>query len=537
MKLTLKNRLKLYILPDVVRVLHLLGVGHEKLGNISFLTKSNLLVQASRLSKLNIEKSKGPQQVVYAATLLTGSMFMLAIEALLGLALKKRGHKVTYIIDDNFLPIHEYKKIGEEKDWNYKSYASYVFADAFLKRMGHESLALSKFIDKDIDSLVYDKRFDSIQEASLLKHYKVGVISPDLPLVEEKKELIKKSIAITTYLGEVLIQKNPDLVIMSHGIYSTWGPIFQFLDASRINILMYGRGKKRHTLKFDWNKTGDSWDISAFWNKVKNNDLTSDQLNEINQYLDSRISHKEDVFVYNFGKKTSNDETISQLGLETDKPIYTLFTNVLWDAASAQREIAFKNPVEWVIETIEWFNDQPDKQLIVKIHPAEIVIGTNMPFYDIILSRVTPNKNVRIIKPEEKVNSWSIYAISTLGMVHTTTAGMEMPLVSKPCVVVSKTHYRNKGFTLDINSKEEYFELLQNFDAESVDYEKNKKEAIKYAYLLFMRYQMPFNSFYEETSTDIRGFRKNNIDEYLKDEVFEFIVNSIEKKEPIFMKV
>src|SRR5690606_5492122 len=122
-------------------------------------------------------------------------------------------------------------------------------------------------------------------------------------------------------------------------------------------------------------------------------------------------------------------------------------------AASAQREIAFKNPVEWVIDTIDWFNKHPEKQLIVKIHPAEVVIGTNMPFYDIILERITPEKNIRIIKPNEKVNSWSIYDITTLGIVHTTTAGMEMPLVNKPCLVVSKTHFRDKGFTIDINSR------------------------------------------------------------------------------------
>ena len=180
--------------------------------------------------------------------------------------------------------------------------------------------------------------------------------------------------------------------------------------------------------------------------KVKDKDLTTTEKNQINEYLKSRILHKDDVFVYNFEENLSKNETIKLLGLNPDKPIYTLFTNVLWDAASAQREIAFKNPVEWVIETIKWFNNNQDKQLIVKIHPAEVVIGTNMPFYDIISSKVIPKSNIRIIKPYEKVNSWSIYDISDLGIVHTTTAGMEMPLVYKPCIVVSKTLQKQRFY-------------------------------------------------------------------------------------------
>jgi len=152
-----------------------------------------------------------------------------------------------------------------------------------------------------------------------------------------------------------------------------------------------------------------------------------------------------------------------------------------------------------------------------------------------ILSRITPNKNIRIIKPDEKVNSWSIYDITTLGLVHTTTAGMEMPLVNKPCAVVSKTHYRDKGFTIDINSKKEYFDLLDNFDVSKIDLVKNKKEALKYAYLLFIRYQIPFNMFFEEITTSITGFRYNNLDEYFKNDIFNMIIHKIENKENVFL--
>ncbi|QMU64032.1 MAG: hypothetical protein GKR88_06820 [Flavobacteriaceae bacterium] len=532
MKLKIKDAIKIFLFPPTIRILYFLGFSYQRLGKVSFFAKSNLIAQAKKLGKFD-EGIAEKKQEVYVLLMLSGSTFHLYIETLLALGLKKKGHKITFLMDDNTLPIHELKRIGNEKNWDYEAERDFIFASKFLKTVGLDFISISEFI-KGTPELEYDKKYDTILEATLLKQYKLGVIEKTLPLLEEKTDLIKKAISITHYIGEKLVELKPDLVIMSHGIYSTWGPPFQVLLHHQIPTLVHGRGKKRHSQVFNWNKTGDSWDVTDEWDKVKNKDLTSRQLDLIYQYLDSRISHKNDVFVYNFGKTTSENETIEYLGLDAKKPIYTLFTNVLWDATSAQREIAFNNPTEWVIETIEWFNKHPEKQLIVKIHPAEVVIGTNMPFYNIIMDRVTPKSNIRIIKPKEKVNSWSIYNISKLGIVHTTTAGMEMPLVCKPCIVVSKTHYRNKGFTLDINSKQEYFDLLENFDPESIDYEMNKKEAMKYAYLVFIRYQVSFHYFFEEVSTEINGFKYNNFEEYLDDNNFFKIIDCIENRKAIF---
>jgi len=529
-----KDAIKINLFPALIMSLHKMGVSYEKLGNISFFSKSNLLAQAKELGKFEVEKNPHPQ-TIYVLLMLSGSFFHLYLEALLALGLKKKGHNVIFIMDENALPIHELKKIGNEDNWDYQAHKDFIFASKFLDTIGLRYIAISEFI-KDAGPVKFDNKYEAIVEATLLKQYKVGTITPDLPRLEEKTALVQEAIAVSDKVGQVLAKINPDAVIMSHGIYSTWGPAFQVLDAHDIPVLIHGRGKKRHSQVFNWNHTADSWNVSEEWDKVKDKDLTTVEWAEINEYLGSRVTHKNDVFVFNFGGETSDKETFDYLGLDENKPVYTMFTNVLWDAASAQREIAFNNPVEWVLETIKWFNQHPEKQLIVKIHPAEMIIGTNMPFYDIIMSETKPNKNIRIIQPHEKVNSWSIYNITTLGIVHTTTAGMELPLVNKPCMVVSKTHYRGKGFTIDIASNKEYFEVLENFDPTRIDFDKNRHEALKYAYLLFIRYQVPFNMFFEEVSSNIHGYRYNTLQEYMDQPGFNNIIDSIIKRKAIFSK-
>jgi len=526
--ISFKYLIKLYVFPLAGAFLNQMGMPWKKLGR-SKLGREVLIAQVKKIKEtLVIEKQQQPLNI-YFLTMLGGHTHNVSVDVVLGLGLKKKGHQVHFVLDDLCLPINEDRRNGQEANWDRISAKGFHFGKRYLNAAGLDVLLLSELIDKRKE--VDIAQFASIFEASLLKHYKVGVINEQLPRLAEKKKLIRQSINYTTQLGNHILSLKPDRVIMSHGIYSTWGPPFEILNEAGIPILTYSKTKRKKTEKFNWNYTADWWDVSEEWVRVKDTPLTSEQEKKIDEYLETRITHKDDVLVYNFGKLEAKTETLRRFKLNPDLPVFSLFTNVLWDAASAQREIAFDNPVNWVYETIDWFIKNPHLQLIVKIHPAEVVIGTNQPFADLIKAKY-PNlpPNICLIEPAEKVNSWSIYEVTDLGLVHTTTAGMEMPLVNVPCVVVSKTHYRDKGFTVDIQSKEEYFSLLDSFKPGQFDMNQTSILAKRYAYLLFERYQMPFEVFDEIAWTDVRSLTFNTIDELFEKPYFDAIIDAIIEK-------
>jgi hypothetical protein len=459
-----------------------------------------------------------------------GHTHNVAIDTVLGFGLKKKGYNLKFILDDNCLPINEDKKHGEEEFWERLSTRSYFFGKLLLESCGFQVINLSSIIEKEIHA----EDYFSIEQASLLKHYKVGQISHDLPFLEKRKALIKTAINYSAQLGHWVKKENPDIVIMSHGIYSTWGPPFKILTESGIPVLTYSKTKRKKTEKFNWNNTGDWWEVGKEWENVKNQPLSPEEHRKIDGYLESRISHKEDVLVYNFGEFENSEATLKRFGLNPELPVFSLFTNVLWDAASAQREIVFDNPIEWVYETIEWFSKKSFYQLIIKVHPAEVVIGTNQSFENIINNRYPDlPKNIVLIGPHEKVNSWSIYDITTMGIVHTTTAGMELPLVGKPCIVVSKTHFRGKGFTIDVTNKNDYFAAISKYEEYLNGQVDLKTLSKRYAYLLFERYQYPFDVFDEVKWTDVRSFNFNSIDELFQIPHFEYLIDSIINKRDI----
>ena len=526
----MKERIKLCIFPAIAFVMNKLGYSWERIG-YSLIGKYTLIAQGRAIlkksNKASIKKFSEPKHFVFL-TILGGHTYNAGIDICLAKCLKERGHKVDIIIDDMTFPITQQITSDNEEEWEYISRNQYDFAKKYFSSFGLTTLLVSSFYD-EVEPESNLINYAEIEEASLLRHYKVGVIESSLPNLQSIKNRVRASIELSSKIGKRVATWKPSAVIMSHGIYSTWGPAFQILRKAEVPVLTYGRGKKAGTSKFNWNCTADWWDVDEAWNALKTRQLSIEESDLIEKYLRSRVSHAKDVFVYNFGDFEERDATLKRFDLDPAKTTYSLFTNVLWDAASAQREIVFRNPIEWVLETIRWFSNNQEKQLIVKIHPAERVIGTNMPFISILRKvLIDIPSNVRIIEPDEKVNSWSIYNVTDLGLVHTTTVGMELPLQGIPSAVVSRTHYRGKGFTIDVKNKSEYFDLLKNFNPDFVDSAILQEQSKKYAYLLFECYQMPLDIFNEKISTDVRSFRFATTLELYNKPTIKRVINALE---------
>ena len=126
----LKDQIKIYLFPKLALLLNNLGLSWEHLGK-TVLNKSVMLAQAKKIGKFDT-KNVETSQSIYVLLMLSGSTFHLFIEALLALGLKKRGHQITFIIDDNALPIHELKLIGNETNWDYETGVGFIYASKFL---------------------------------------------------------------------------------------------------------------------------------------------------------------------------------------------------------------------------------------------------------------------------------------------------------------------------------------------------------------------------------------------------------------------
>jgi hypothetical protein len=184
----------------------------------------------------------------------------------------------------------------------------------------------------------------------------------------------------------------------------------------------------------------------------------------------------------------------AELGLDP-RPVVLLPANVLGDSLTLGRHIFSNSMTEWLVRTINYFLERDDIQFVIRVHPGE-QIGWGPSVYD-ILGEKFPElpEHIHLLPADAQINTYDLVNTADVGLVFTTTVGMEMAMSGLPVIVTGQTHYRNKGFTLDAESWDAYFEILDRILDSSQEYRPSREQvemAWTYAYRFFFEYPQPF---------------------------------------------
>jgi hypothetical protein len=188
-------------------------------------------------------------------------------------------------------------------------------------------------------------------------------------------------------------------------------------------------------------------------------------------------------------------EVRRHLGLNS-KPIVLLATNVIGDSLTLGRQIFSDSMTDWLEKTIRFFISHEEAQLLVRIHPGESI--TKGPSVADVVRRACPSglpDNIHLIPAEAEVNTYDLVELADVGLVYTTTVGLEMAMNRVPVIVIGQTHYRQKGFTFDPISWEEYFDLLGQMLVDPKRYRLEEMQvqlSWEYAYRFFFEYPHPY---------------------------------------------
>jgi disulfide oxidoreductase YuzD len=165
------------------------------------------------------------------------------------------------------------------------------------------------------------------------------------------------------------------------------------------------------------------------------------------------------------------------------------------------KNIVYDDMIHWLKDSIEFFMNQPEKQLVVRTHPGEghlAAYASGCESVAELLNRQYPNlpNNIKIVSGKEEISSHQLAEMAKTIVVYTTSVGLEMALRGRRVLVVGKSHYRNKGFTVDLETKDEYYKEIMNQDQnDSKTSEEQIKLANKYAYYFIVRTETYLDEF------------------------------------------
>ena len=261
-----------------------------------------------------------------------------------------------------------------------------------------------------------------------------------------------------------LLENKPDYIIIPNGTIQEMGVLYRIAKWMQIPVTTYEFGEQRKRIWIAQNREVMRQETDDLWEARKAIPLDDAEFEKMRNMLSAR--QRADLWE-NFTRRWQGTEKVGsekireELNLD-ERPIVFLATNVLGDSLTLGRQKFSKNMAEWIERTVQYFAERKDAQLVIRVHPGETLThGQSM--VDVVkhLMPMLPS-HIHLIKPTDKVNSYDLVDIAAVGLVYTTTMGLEMPMSGVPVIVAGETHYRGRGFTMDPDSWVSYYKMIGN---------------------------------------------------------------------------
>jgi hypothetical protein len=456
-------------------------VGHHSLERLR-----QLLPEWGAYAETGATRSKPGKDIMLFATF----RYWIEFVSLMGLALAGLGHRINLA----FLPYSTYKLASNLFDLRRQN----AYIDSVLRHAAH-LLRPTSLIDVRPDRQPLPQNVVRELEELSLRDTQYWIRVEEVDRESELYRIRFKRNEHAARLAMAWLQKNrPQVVIIPNGSIQEFGAVYHVARYLDLPVVTFEFDEPQNRIRLAQNAEVMREETDAFWLDRRHRRLSQEQLERVRALLTARQrgSIWENYPIqFQDAPPQGEQQVRSQLGLDHRK-VVLLAPNVFGDSATLSRQIFSHSLTEWLVRTLHFFAPRDDIQLVIRIHPSETRFpeGTSMAE---VVQQTLPElpEHVHMIPADASVNTYDIIEIADLGLVYTTTVGMEMAMRGVPVIVAGVTHYRGKGFTLDPDSWDSYYEAIERV-LQSPSEQRLSKQQLKdvwqYAYHFFFEFTLPF---------------------------------------------
>ena len=429
-----------------------------------------------------------PKKVCVFATL----HYWIEQAGLVALALAGQGHQVELA----YLPYAEW----DQPVSTYDLRLQHLYSQRVLLAAGDvmRIVPLLDFDDSEVKVSDYPAELNEIvrQVSDYDTQYTLQVEETDTKSKLYKLRL-KRNTKAAMALYDWLSASQPDALVLPNGTILEMGVAYQIARMLGIRTITFEFADQRERIWLAQDDEIMSHHTDELWQGLGGQPLPEAARKAVG---DLTFARKNAKLWGSFARQwqqtpaRGGSEVRQALGLD-ERPIALLATNVLGDSLTLGRQRISGSMAEMIVGTIRWFLDHPEAQLVIRVHPGELKThGTSM--VDVI-QKNCPNlpEHIHLVRPGDNTNTYDLVETTDFGIVYTTTVGLEMAMTGLPVVVTGKTHYAEKGFTLDPANWQDYESILSKLAADPTAMRLNQKQveqAWLYAYLFFFEFSLPF---------------------------------------------
>jgi hypothetical protein len=431
-----------------------------------------------------LSKPQTPKKVLIFSML----SYWIEHSLLMGLTLAALGHDVTLA----YLPYAQWKRPVNRFDLRRQN----LYIQEALKP-AKELIELAPFLDapmttslpSELEAKMDWAAFRDTQYSQLRED-----VDRDSDLYHLRME--RNRIHALKMLAQIKRQR-PQAVVVPNGSILEFGITYHVAQYVGLPVMTFEFGEQNDRMWLAQNDDVMRQDTSQLWEANRDKPLSDEQWERVKTFFSAR--QKGDLWetfvrLWQETAAPMGDDIRLELGLDS-RPVVFLPTNVLGDSLTLGRQLFSDSMTQWLQRTIEFFLEREDVQFVIKTHPGEL-IGWGPAVYD-ILNDMFPDlpEHIHLLAADAKINAYDLVHIADIGLVFTTTMGMEMAMSGLPVIVSGQTHYRGKGFTLDPDSWDSFYEILQRVLANPQEQRPSRDQveaAWTYAYRFFFEYPQPY---------------------------------------------
>jgi hypothetical protein len=475
-----------------------------------------------------------------------GMSSIIEVDSIIATALRLRNARLKFVLCDGAPVACIMREVDiNHKPSTWKEYCKtcYKSARKRLEPFGLQYYRIGEFLNDYKRQIFEDKiRKTHREELEILNcdNIDIGKLAVASTLryskgkhIENNDDIVRRYIfagLVNLNAAEQAINEfSPDFLLMSHGTYVDWGVAFKYGVSKKIPTVIWNSAYEKNHFFFrnetrDFAKHRLERISEERWKKTRNRPLKKNENKRLIEYIKKRYNSsdqqsnrndnsaiKEHVNITNTLTKQYDTSILpppqyapkelrAKLGTDNNKPIWTLFTHVLWEGIYNYGPILFKDETSWLLRTIEKMLEVENVNWLIRIHPGELQYPASKSALDTI-QKAFPSlpDHIKIIAPSKNINTLDILHLIDGGITIFGTVGLELAIQGKPAILCGNGFYGDKGFTYDCKNEKEFFNLLK--DAYRLPPLSNEQIQLarKYALLFFLKSQIPISCLKEDT--------------------------------------
>jgi hypothetical protein len=390
-------------------------------------------------------------------------------------------------------------------------YSDLITTDELL---ASDTLAQTLPINEIENYLIDDIPVGEHALAGTLRYFARGTLDGESFGEKVYRQYFRAALITTRVYQRLFTTQSFDTMICSHGIYVPMGLAAEVARRHQVHVVAWNIAYRENTFIFSHGGTYHHTLMNEATSTWEDMPWTSTREQRTVDYLQSRWHGSKDWITFVRDPQLDLEKIRRAVPFDLSKPVIGLLTNVVWDAQLHYPQNAFPHMVDWILQTVAYFANRTDLQLIIRIHPAEVygAIPSRQPVLDELKRAFLKlPDNVFVVAPDSHLSTYKLMEHCNAVIIYGTKTGVELTSMGIPIIVAGEAWIRNKGLTTDISDPQSYFRVLDRLPFRDPMEASTITRARKYAYHFFFRRMIPLpfvnskekGSYYELNLKDI----------------------------------